>query len=89
MIVETSRLTGIHLSEAALRDVLMRACRVDLASFGFSRLTPVTFEGCVLTQTDFLDTQLDSVRGRGSIYGASHRLERSRHWSEIALPRMA
>jgi uncharacterized protein YjbI with pentapeptide repeats len=60
--VETSRLTGIHLPEAVLRDVSIRDCRVDLASFGFSRLTRVTFEDCMLAQTDFLDAQLDSVR---------------------------
>jgi uncharacterized protein YjbI with pentapeptide repeats len=60
--IETSRLTGVHLPEAALRDVTIRDCRVDLASFGFSRLTRVTFEECMLAQTDFLDAQLESVR---------------------------
>ncbi len=39
----------------------IRDCRVDLASFGFSRLTRVTFEDCLLAQTDFLDAQLESV----------------------------
>jgi uncharacterized protein YjbI with pentapeptide repeats len=42
--------------------VTIRDCRVDLASFGFSRLTRVTFEECMLAQTDFLDAQLESVR---------------------------
>ncbi len=62
MSIETSRLTGIHLPEAVLRDVTVRYCRVDLASFGLSRLTRVTFEDCILTQTDFLDAQLEAVR---------------------------
>lgn len=56
------RLTGLHLSEAQLRDVTIRDCRVDLASFGFSRLERVTFEGCILSGTDFLEAQLESVR---------------------------
>lgn len=60
--IETSRLTGIHLPEATLRDVTIQGCRVDLASFGFSRLTRVTFEDCLLAQTDFLEAQLESVR---------------------------
>ncbi len=57
-----SRMTGIQLSEASLRDVTIRDCRVDLASFGFSQLTRVTFESCVLDQTDFLESKLESVR---------------------------
>ncbi len=60
--IESSRLTGIDLAEGALIDVTVRGCRIDLASFGFSRLERVTFEDCLLTQTDFLEAQLDSVR---------------------------
>jgi uncharacterized protein YjbI with pentapeptide repeats len=60
--IETGRLTGVHLAEAALRDVTIRDCRVDLASFGFSDLTRVTFEDCLLANSDFLDAQLESVR---------------------------
>jgi uncharacterized protein YjbI with pentapeptide repeats len=60
--IETSRLTGISLTEAVLHDLTFQGCRVDLASFGFSRLARVTFADCLLTQTDFLEAQLDSVR---------------------------
>ncbi len=60
--IESSRLTGIHLVEATLRDVTIRGCRVDLASFGFCHLRRVTFEDCTLGQTDFLDARLESVR---------------------------
>jgi uncharacterized protein YjbI with pentapeptide repeats len=60
--VQTSRLTGMVLSEATLTDVTLRGCRADLASFGFSRLQRVTFEDCLLAQTDFIDARLHSVR---------------------------
>ncbi len=63
--IAASRLTGIRLSEATLRDVTIRGSRVDLASFGFSKLERVTFDDCLLTQTDFLDAQLESVRFTG------------------------
>jgi uncharacterized protein YjbI with pentapeptide repeats len=69
--VETSRLTGIALTDATLHDVAFTGCRVDLASFGGCRMTRVEFTDCVLAQTDFLDAQLDSVRFSGC------RLERS------------
>jgi uncharacterized protein YjbI with pentapeptide repeats len=39
-----SRLTGFRVAEGELRDVTIQDCRVDLASFGFSRLDRVTFE---------------------------------------------
>jgi uncharacterized protein YjbI with pentapeptide repeats len=55
-------MTGIDFSEATLRDASVEGCRVDLASFGFSRLERVTFEDCLLAQTDFLQAQLESVR---------------------------
>jgi uncharacterized protein YjbI with pentapeptide repeats len=58
-------LTGIDLPEATLRDVTIRGCRVDLASFGFCRLERVSFEDCLLAQTDFLEAELDSVRFHG------------------------
>jgi uncharacterized protein YjbI with pentapeptide repeats len=58
-------MTGIAVPEATLRDVSLRGCRIDLASFGFSRLERVTFEDCVLHQTDFLEAQLDAVRFHG------------------------
>lgn len=60
--VEGSRMTGLAVPESTLRDLMIRACRVDLASFAFARLERVTFEDCVLEQADFLEAQLDAVR---------------------------
>jgi uncharacterized protein YjbI with pentapeptide repeats len=56
------RLTGLAVSGGLLRDVIVRGCRVDLASFGGCRLQRVSFEDCRLTQTDFLEAELDAVR---------------------------
>lgn len=60
--VAGSRMTGIAMPEATLRDLTLSDCRIDLASFAFSRLQRVTFEDCLLQQTDFLEAQLDAVR---------------------------
>ncbi len=79
MTVAGSRLTGLRLSEAELRDLTIRDCRADLASFGGSRLERVTFEGCLLSQADFLDAQLESVRfHRCDLTGADFRGARLR-----------
>jgi uncharacterized protein YjbI with pentapeptide repeats len=63
--IERSRMTGIRLTQGSLRDVTLRGCRVDLASFAGSKLERVTFEDCVMVQTDFLEAQLGSVRFHG------------------------
>ena len=55
-------MTGILISGAVLSDVTFTDCRIDLASFGASRLERVTFEGCRLAQTDFMESQLQDVR---------------------------
>ena len=47
---------------AALREVVVRDSRADLASFAEAGLERVTFEDCVLTQADFLDARLRNVR---------------------------
>jgi uncharacterized protein YjbI with pentapeptide repeats len=60
--IRNSRMTGFRVSGAVLRDVTFTDCRIDLASFGASRLERVTFEGCRLAQTDFIDSQLQDVR---------------------------
>jgi uncharacterized protein YjbI with pentapeptide repeats len=39
-----------------------RRCRIDLAALSFTRLARVTFEDCVLSQTEFLEAHLDHVR---------------------------
>lgn len=63
--IERSRLTGIVLQDAALHDIAVRECRVDLASLGFSRLARVTFEDCLMAEVSFLDAELESVRFHG------------------------
>src|ERR687894_2308986 len=60
--IERSRLTGIVLQEAALDDLAVRGCRVDLSSFAFSRLSRVTFEDCLMAEASFLEAELGSVR---------------------------
>ena len=62
VMVQESRLTGIALPEGSLRDLLVRGCRVDLASFGFAELVRVTFEDCLITETSFLGARLEGVR---------------------------
>lgn len=57
-----SRLTGIAVGEAALGDLSVRDCRVDLASFGACRLARVRFESCQLHDATFIEAELDSVR---------------------------
>jgi uncharacterized protein YjbI with pentapeptide repeats len=63
--IERSRLTGVALQGAALHDLGVRGCRVDLASFGFSKLARVTFEDCLMAETSFLEAELESVRFHG------------------------
>jgi hypothetical protein len=63
--IEGGRLTGLALSEAVLRDVTLKDCRIDLASFAFARLARVTFECCLLAQADFIEAELESVRFHG------------------------
>ena len=65
MAIESGRLTGVRFHEARLTDVLISGCRVDLASFGGTRLERVTFEDCQMAQTDFLEATLDGVRFHG------------------------
>jgi uncharacterized protein YjbI with pentapeptide repeats len=59
---ETCRMTGLSVVDSLLRDVVVRDCRIDLASFGGCRLQRVTFEDCHMEQTDFLEAELDTVR---------------------------
>ena len=56
------RMTGLLWTEGALRDVVVRDCRIDLASFAASRIEQVVFERCNLRQTDFQDADLRGVR---------------------------
>ncbi len=63
--LSASRVTGVELSEGVLADVSFSDCRIDLASFSFSRLERVSFEDCLLAQSGFLDARLDGVRFEG------------------------
>ena len=63
--VQESRLTGIGFPEGTLRDLLVRGCRLDLASFGFAQLIRVTFEDCLMAETSFLGARLEQVRFQG------------------------
>jgi hypothetical protein len=62
---QTCRMTGLTVGDGLLRDVTLRECRLDLASFAGCRLQRVSFEDCVLCQTDFLEAELDGVRFSG------------------------
>jgi uncharacterized protein YjbI with pentapeptide repeats len=95
------RATGFDLTEATLRHVTFRDCKLDLALFRFMHTESVSFVDCILTGADFsgatlagarfdncdlsgadlsyadLDradlrtSRLDSVRGVGSLRGAT------------------
>ena len=56
-----SRLTGFQWPEGDARDVLLRDCRADLASFRFATLQRTTLAGCVLRDADFQGARLESV----------------------------
>jgi uncharacterized protein YjbI with pentapeptide repeats len=67
-------LTGISLPEAALHDVSIRGCRVDMASFAHCELVRVTFEDCPMAEASFLEAKLSSVRFHGcDLAGADFR----------------
>jgi uncharacterized protein YjbI with pentapeptide repeats len=55
------RLTGADFSGVSFEDVRLRDCRVDLASFRFTTLSRVVFDGCRLDEADFSGARLESV----------------------------
>jgi uncharacterized protein YjbI with pentapeptide repeats len=57
-----SRLTGVAWHEGLIRDTVLSDCRIDLSSFGATRLDQVVFERCLLMQVDFQETSLRRVR---------------------------
>ena len=75
--VDELRATGIDLSEAELRDVVLTGCRLDLASFRFSKLTRGAFRDCRLEEADLHAATLSSVSfercllNRANLHGAS------------------
>ena len=60
--IARSRLTGVAWHEGLIRDTVLCDCRVDLSSFGATRLDQVVFERCLLMQVDFQETSLRRVR---------------------------
>ncbi len=60
-----------------MRDVTFRDCRLDLASFRFSALQRVAFEGCVLREADFGETRCESVRFESRDLSAATSFERA------------
>ena len=71
------RLTGLDLTEASLRHVLIRQGGGTLISLRFAELKHSRLEDCVLTEADLQDARLPAVVVRGvdlrgaSLYGAS------------------
>jgi uncharacterized protein YjbI with pentapeptide repeats len=58
-------MTGLLWNEGALRHVVFRDCRIDLAAFAATELEQVVFDGCNLRQADFQDADLVCVRFDG------------------------
>lgn len=58
---ESARLTGLALTDSILHDVTFRGCRLDLSSFGLSRLKRVVFDDCNLAGISLLEAQCESV----------------------------
>jgi uncharacterized protein YjbI with pentapeptide repeats len=57
-----TRLTGAQWTRGRLTDVVFRDCRIDLATFAGTTFERVSFDGCLLAQTDFGEALLRSVR---------------------------
>jgi uncharacterized protein YjbI with pentapeptide repeats len=57
----SSRMTGVQLNEAVLRDVLFEDTRLDMANLRLAALERVTFRGCSLEDLD----------GAGGLAGAT------------------
>jgi uncharacterized protein YjbI with pentapeptide repeats len=69
-----SRMTGVQLNEAVLRDVLFEDTRLDMANLRLAALERVTFRDCSLAAADFGDATLSDVRFEGCrLRGATFR----------------
>ncbi|MBO2454198.1 pentapeptide repeat-containing protein [Actinomadura barringtoniae] len=60
--VSNCRMTGLHMPEGGLRDVVFDGCRIDLASFRFTHLKDVVFRDCNLAESNFQQAELQNVR---------------------------
>jgi uncharacterized protein YjbI with pentapeptide repeats len=55
------RLTGTELAEAALSDLTLEECRLDLAGLRMAKLERVVFRDCRLTECDLYEAELRDV----------------------------
>lgn len=55
------RLTGAELGEAALADVTITDCRLDLVALRFAKLERVVFRDCRMGECDFHEASLKDV----------------------------
>lgn len=53
--------SGLTVTDATIKDVLFKGCRLNLANFRFTHFKNVVFEDCVLTEADFAYAQLEAV----------------------------
>ena len=60
--LKTVRLTGAQWTRGTIADAVFSDCRIDLASFAGTTFERTTFERCLLSQTDFREALLRSVR---------------------------
>ena len=77
VVFDRVRMTGITLAEMEAEDVLLRGCRLDLASFRAAEIARVAFEDCALDEADFYGAGLRLVRFAGCRLGRVE-LEQSR-----------
>jgi uncharacterized protein YjbI with pentapeptide repeats len=56
--IATTRLTGATFTEAHLKNVLFKECKMDLALLRMARLEQCVFEGCNLSEADFYGANL-------------------------------
>jgi uncharacterized protein YjbI with pentapeptide repeats len=61
VVVSNSRLIGIALSAAKLRDVTVADSMLSLASFAFGELRDVSFERVNLREASFMEARLENV----------------------------
>jgi uncharacterized protein YjbI with pentapeptide repeats len=60
--VRGSRMTGVHIVDAALVDVTMTEAKLDLAVFRYSKMRRVEFRDCNLTRADFASADIGGAR---------------------------